>query len=103
MSEPTKDVNALAEEFAQRNFTLYLPPQDWFKAGYAAASEENTRLTSRIERLEGAMKEMRRRCEWYGPNGTEQERHHFVAVELVHEIDEALAPKAESNPRGTKP
>jgi hypothetical protein len=78
-----------------------------------AVTKINTRLVSgvvqsdltahkeMIGKLEGALNEMKGDCEWYTSKGTDQERHHFVAVELVHAFETHLdALKAFREARG---
>jgi hypothetical protein len=42
---------------------------------------ELTKLRARNERLTFNFKELVESCEWYADKGTDQERHHFLAVE----------------------
>lgn len=90
--EILREQNGAAQRirFAQENQVLRAERDSWRKQA-EIESEDVAWLLSRHTLAVEALERMKKDCEWYAQNGTEQERHHFVAVELVHEMGAALA------------
>ena len=114
--KPAQSVDELARQYTEHkrgHHDQYAEMIDSaFKAGYAARDGESEALKKqgdhwtdkehfavldklpRLERsnkiLVEALRDMKKSCEWYSSKGTDQERHHFVAVEQIHDIDTAL-------------
>ena len=52
-----------------------------FKADFDAVVKERDELRAENERLKAEFECLVSNCEWYADKGTDQERHHFLAVE----------------------
>lgn len=94
MNVSTDDI---VREFERRNFrhvndTTYPLGElsESFSQAVVDMAIERQALEARVKALTVALKEAKLRCEWYHHNGTDQERLHFVAVELVHDFEQAL-------------